>query len=261
MAGPPLSEKGLSRRDFLTLAALIPAGALLAACGPQQEDPAQELQPPDPTQVPSKPQPQDGTSPTQTNSPTPKETALNYINDISNNIEAGSWASDEETGSFMPEKMFPLVGAVNKLHHFAVDLSYRKLRIAALTNEDVTQKDAESYAEFKKTQTELLSGNDVLKYQLDTVIQQIDAAKLDTYTAIVEENSLKRVVLLDGQKTKYFVLENESLRQLSIEEIPPLRSPLEIRDGKLWSEGEEIRLTGAVMPHFQLGEQQWFTYS
>ena len=37
-------------------------------------------------------------------------------------IETGNWA-EKEDGSLNPEKMFPLVGAINKKHHQAVDLS------------------------------------------------------------------------------------------------------------------------------------------
>ena len=179
------------------------------------------------------------------------------------NFEVGQWA-EKEDGSLNAEKMFFLVGAINKKHHRMVDLSYDDMRIAVVIGEEMTEKDAESYDDSKNEQANQLNSNTDLKSKLDQVNIQIDKNKLPNYTIVVENEKIKWVVDQRDDIPVYLELsENGELVQLDKEREPQLLPELRINGPFIerTDTGEKVQFVGVgLASHERSSEESIFDY-
>lgn len=197
-------------------------------------------------------------SPVPTATPTP----LPYISPL-------EWASNE-SGVVIPQKMFPLVGAIGKKHRRTLDLDYGGLRIALVLGEGIDLQDPEHIAnhrEIRSFYAAELDKQGALKQQLEQVRVTLDSqgGTQDTVVIIEGQNwpndmlvSLTPAYVSQGVefgetkadeiKVRY-VLENDALRPLSKEEEPQLLPELYVDGNKFMAEGKEIILRGAVANH------------
>ena len=137
-------------------------------------------------------------------------------------FETGQWA-EKEDGTLSPEKMFQLVGAIDYKHHKVVDLSYNGLKVAVVTGEDLTQKDASGFDDEKNTQADQINSNINLKAQLDLVRPQLDQNNLDKYTIVVENGAIKWIVDQSSDIPFYQKFENNKLVEVEVQLLPELR--------------------------------------
>jgi len=184
----------------------------------------------------------------ETPSPIPTITAI-PLPDIS----PVEWASNE-SGVVIPQKMYPLVGAIGKKHRRTIDLDYAGLRIALVLGEGVDLQDPEFITKQKDIRSfyaEELNKQEALKQQLEQVRALLDkqGATQNAVTVIEGQNwssdlSVSPPTALVSQVVEFvvkfgeieqdeikarYVLENAALRQLTQEEEPQLLPKITIK--------------------------------
>jgi len=202
-------SKKLSRRDFLKLAGATSAGLALSACG---------VEPtvfPTATFIPSR------ATLAPTNTPQPA---------VLNN----AWASDVNTRQVDPRTIFPLVGSVHHINHYALDMTLGTMKLAVLQNQDLTQ--VSNHDDLRKTIGLQLDSNAVFKEQALAISAK--AANLDEFkvekgfsnlTAIVEgEFVTKAVSNFNGSLRRYTIDREGNIASLEKEEEPPLLPELQV---------------------------------
>ena len=224
------------------------------------------LQPkPESIPVPETPTPQ---SPTTTPTITPTLSPVPTITPTSlPDISPVEWASSSETGVVIPQKMFPLVGAIGKKHRRTIDLDYAGLKIAVVLGEGIDLQEPGFTANqrgIRSFYAEELNEQEALKMQLEQVKATLDnKGTTQDYVVIIEGQDwpddplvspppgyISQVVLFgridkDEIKARY-VLENGSLRQLSKEEEPQLLPELRVNGPYIERSdtGERVQLKG-----------------
>jgi len=227
------------------------------------------LQPkPESIPVPETPTPQ---SPTTTPTITPTSSPVPTITPTPlPDISPVEWASSSETGVVIPQKMFPLVGAIGKKHRRTIDLDYAGLRIALVLGEGVDLQDprfAASQRDIRSFYAGELNEQEALKQQLAQVKATLDnKGTTQDYVVIIEGQDwpddplvspppgyVSQVVLFgridkDEIKARY-VLGNGGLKQLSKEEEPQLLPELRINGPytERTDTGEYVQFVGIGM--------------
>lgn len=165
------------------------------------------------------------------------------------NFEVANWA--EKDGRFDPFSMYPLVGSVNHVNRKYIDLNYSGLRIALLSNDDLTQID--DLAQYKGNQASQINNNLELKSQLELIKQQVNQS--NNNTIVVNNGQVSQVIETDkiynNVISRYF-WENGSLRQMTKEEEPLLMAPLSAPDHRFirTDTGEQVMMRGVHILHF-----------
>ncbi len=185
------------------------------------------------------------------------------------NISPLEWASDE-SGVVTPQKMFLLVGAIDKRHRRTLDLDYGGLRIALVLGKGIDLQDEKyiaTHREIRSFYAVELNKQEALKQQLERLRAMLDSQGTTQDSVVIIEGQnwpndisvsptsayVSQVVEFgdtkqDEIRTRY-VLENGVLGPLSKEEEPLLLHELYVDGNKFMAEGKEIILRGAVANH------------
>lgn len=141
----------------------------------------------------------------------PEPTPIPTVKAREAGISAREWAKGKENGGFDQEQMFPVIGAVDMKHHKTVDLQLGSLKLAALTDQDLTKTDAGSV---RKSVAEKLNADAGLKKLITAVKKDLtsgySAFKEDELVFVVENGALTQVVTQRNDQLIRFKVESEN---------------------------------------------------
>jgi hypothetical protein len=162
-------SKKLSRRDFLKLASATSAGLALSACGAT------------PTELPTA----TFVAPTATFAPTntPQPSVLNI-----------AWASNKETLQVDQKILFPLVGGINHLNRYALDVNLGTMKLVVLQSHNLTQ--VSNQQELRQSISLQLDSNAEFKEQALSVSSTI--AEMEKFK---EEKDFGNLILIAEEST------------------------------------------------------------
>jgi hypothetical protein len=116
-------------------------------------------------------------------------------------ITAEEWASDEKTGNVDPTKMYPLVGAINHKHRFTLDLGFGTMRLAVVTDKDLTK--VPDHRGLRATIGVSLAKNEALRQRLLSLLAQMaqrysQESDFRNFTVIVEGGKISQAIYRSG---------------------------------------------------------------
>lgn len=183
-------------------------------------------------------------------------------------MQAENWATftdtvKEHNGQVNTLEMIQYVGAVDHKAHFALDLSFGKLRLAYLQPQDLTQVDD---LQRLRIQMAAETNNDPallkqLKQVYQLILQSFPDTTLANWVVVTKvgasEKSVTELVKNNGgvfNATTRFLFDGQNIVEISKSQEVPVRPRLLIGNGALTEQGNPARLYGVVMPHFQFGD-------
>ena len=166
-------------------------------------------------------------------------------------LAISTWASDA-SGKVDLKKMYPLVGAINYQHHKVIDLEIGSLRLAVVTNQDVSKLDASAQKVLRAEVAARFEQNNEVKNALERIREKLirlHPSATNFYIIIDGEKPTQAIADSDGNLARYYVDTSGNLSRL--EAGFRLLPALYVDGGFIKREdtGEIVQLKGVDIPN------------